>query len=177
LPHDPVRTPPVEELVPDIQASDKDRQGLFSLKPLSLRSLRFALWSDSRPGAQSFQQEMTNSVNRPGHEATWNAKVGIVGISRWPLVSPRNCVYPQTFSCRTVAWNSVLAPTFTVDEISVLQVALDSTMTEATAKGFDYPLDLMLRRLFEAAEIGERDPEKLKALVLAGWNVAKDSPV
>ena len=50
-------------------------------------------------------------------------------------------------------------------------------MTEATAKGFDYPLDLMLRRLFEAAETGERDPEKLKALVLAGWNVAKDSTV
>ena len=76
-----------------------------------------------------------------------------------------------------MAWNSILAPTFTVDEISVLQVALDAAMTEATAKGFDYPLDLMLRRLFEAAETGERDPEKLRALVLAGWNVAKDSTV
>ena len=76
-----------------------------------------------------------------------------------------------------VTWNLVLAPTFTVDEISVLQVALDAAMTEATAKGFDFPLDLMLRRLFKAAETGERDPEKLKDAVLAGWNVAKDSTV
>ena len=101
----------------------------------------------------------------------------------WP--SPRAVVGygsergPPTdvFTADSVVWNWNLAPTFTVDEISVLQVALDAAMTEATAKGFDFPLDLMLRRLFEAAESGERDPEKLKAMVLAGWNVAKDSPV
>jgi hypothetical protein len=62
---------------------------------------------------------------------------------------------------------------FTVDEISVLQVALDAVMTEAETKGFDIPLDTVLRRLFAAAEDGERDPEKLKALVLA----AKDFPL
>ena len=83
----------------------------------------------------------------------------------------------NVFLSDSVAWNSVLAPTFTVDEISVLQVALDLAMTEATAKGFDFPLDLMLRRLFEAAESGERDPERLKAMVLAGWNATKDSTV
>ena len=60
-----------------------------------------------------------------------------------------------------------MAPTFTVDEISVLQVALDAAMTEANAKGIDVPLNTMLRRLFEAAEHGERDPEKLKVAVLA----------
>ena len=76
-----------------------------------------------------------------------------------------------------MAWKSVLAPTFTVHEISVLQVALDSAMTEATAKGFDVPLDTMLRRLFEAAESGERDPDKLKAMVLAAWTGTKDSAV
>ena len=51
----------------------------------------------------------------------------------------------------SVVWNSVVAPTFTVDEISHLQRVLDAAMTEATAKGFDFPVDLMLRRLFEAA--------------------------
>ena len=70
-----------------------------------------------------------------------------------------------------------MAPTFTVDEISVLQVALDAAMTEAKAKGFDVPLDTMLRRLFEAAENGERDPDKLKAAVLAGWKATKDAAV
>ena len=98
---------------------------------------------------------------------------------------PHRCVHhgpelgPSTnvFVPDRVAWNPTLAPTFTVDEISVLQVALDAAMTEGTAKGFDFPLDLMLRRLFEAAETGERDPEKLKDAVLAGWNATKDSAV
>ena len=90
----------------------------------------------------------------------------------------RNPGQQQTFFVSDrVAWNSVLAPAFTVDEIKVLQVALNAAMTEATAKGFDFPVGLMLRRLFEAAETGERDPEKLKDAVLAGRNVAKDSTV
>ena len=40
-------------------------------------------------------------------------------------------------------------------------------MEEATKKGIDIPLDTMLSRLFAAAADGERDPEKLKAAMLA----------
>ena len=91
------------------------------------------------------------------------------------LVAMRELGPPKdVFTADSVAWNRSLAPTFTVDEISVLQVALDAAMTEATARGIDPPLDRMLARLFEVAEAGERDPEKLKAAVLAGWKVTKE---
>jgi hypothetical protein len=82
----------------------------------------------------------------------------------------------DVFRKDSVEWNSVLARSFTIEQISALRAALDSAMTEASARGFDVPLDMMLR-LLDAVEGGERNPEKLKALVLAGWNVAKDSPV
>ena len=39
---------------------------------------------------------------------------------------------------------SILGATFTVDEINLLKVAFDAAMTEAKAKGFEYPLDTML---------------------------------
>lgn len=58
-------------------------------------------------------------------------------------------------------------PAFTVEEIETLQVALNAAMDEATKQGIDIPLDVMLRTLFAAAANGERDPEKLKAAILA----------
>ncbi len=112
-------------------------------------------------------------LTRPRSHASTDVIRRIDIVQRKPELGPIN----QRFPADSVAWISNLAPNFTVDEISALQVALDAAMTEATAKGFEVPLDLMLRRLFEAAETGERDPEKLKAIVLAGWNAAKDSTV
>ena len=68
-------------------------------------------------------------------------------------------------------------PAFTVEEITTLQVALSSAMEETTRRGIDIPLDVMLSRLFAAAADGERDPEKLKAAMLAAGSVDDDSAV
>ncbi len=69
-----------------------------------------------------------------------------------------------------------VVPAFTVEEIKSLQVALNAAMEEATKKGIDIPLDAMLRTLFAAAANGERDPEKLKAAMLAA-GAREDSTV
>ena len=65
---------------------------------------------------------------------------------------------------------------FTVEEIKTLQVALNAAMDEAAKKGINIPLDAMLRTLFAAAANGERDPEKLKAAMLAA-GAREDSTV
>ena len=65
-------------------------------------------------------------------------------------------------------WREMSAsPAFTVEEITTLQVSLNAAMDEATKKGINIPLDAMLRAMFASAENGERDPEKLKAAMLA----------
>ena len=48
-------------------------------------------------------------------------------------------------------------PSFTVEEITTLQVALNAAIEEATKKGINIPLDTMLSRLFDAAANGERE--------------------
>ncbi len=67
-------------------------------------------------------------------------------------------------------------PAFTVEEITTLQVALNAAMEDATERGIDIALDTMLSRLFAAAANGERDPEKLKAAIMAA-GLREDSAV
>jgi hypothetical protein len=57
-------------------------------------------------------------------------------------------------------------------EVKLFRAVLDASMTESLACGAHIPLELMTRRLFKAAERGERDPKRLVAAVLALENEA-----
>jgi hypothetical protein len=52
-------------------------------------------------------------------------------------------------------------------EVKLFRAVLDASMTESLACGAHIPLELMTRRLFQAAAQGERDPRRLVAAVLA----------
>lgn len=51
-------------------------------------------------------------------------------------------------------------------ELRVFQKVLDAAIEEAALRGLDMPLAIMARRLFDAAQLGERDHEKLKEAAL-----------
>lgn len=52
---------------------------------------------------------------------------------------------------------------YTTDELVLFRKVLDRAMAEAD---FDIPVELMARRLFVIARMGERDPDRLVAAVL-----------
>lgn len=56
---------------------------------------------------------------------------------------------------------------YTPVEVKLFRAVLDASMTESLACGAHIPLELMTRRLFKAAEKGERDPKRLVAAVLS----------
>ena len=51
------------------------------------------------------------------------------------------------------------------EELNVFASVLDAASTEAALKGIELPIDLMSRRLFDAASRGERAPHKLRAAI------------
>ena len=52
------------------------------------------------------------------------------------------------------------------DELKQLRVVLDSIIAEAKKLGLELPVDDIIERMFDLADEGERDPEKLRAAVL-----------
>jgi len=52
------------------------------------------------------------------------------------------------------------------DELKQLRGVLDSIIAEAKERGLDLPVDDIIERMFDLADEGERDPEKLRAAVL-----------
>lgn len=52
---------------------------------------------------------------------------------------------------------------YTADDLDIFRKVLDRAVSEADT---DMPVELMARRLFVAARTGERDPDRLVALVL-----------
>lgn len=52
-------------------------------------------------------------------------------------------------------------------EVKLFRAVLDASMSESLACGAHIPLELMTKRLFRAAESGERDPRRLVEAVLA----------
>jgi len=52
------------------------------------------------------------------------------------------------------------------DELKQLRVVLDSIIAEAKKRGLELPVDDIIERMFDLADEGERDPEKLRAAVL-----------
>jgi hypothetical protein len=57
---------------------------------------------------------------------------------------------------------------YSSDELKSFHRVLQATMAEIGARRVDFPVSEMIARLFEAADRGERDPDKLRAAVLAG---------
>jgi hypothetical protein len=51
-------------------------------------------------------------------------------------------------------------------ELREFQKIMDAAIEEAARRGLDMPLAIMARRLFDAAQRGERDHEKLKEAAL-----------
>ena len=54
------------------------------------------------------------------------------------------------------------------DELKLLYRVLDAAVQEAQERCLALPVSEMSRRLFAAADLGERDPEKLKKAILEG---------
>ena len=54
------------------------------------------------------------------------------------------------------------------DELKQLRSILDSIIAEAKERGLDLPVEDIIERMFDLADEGERDPEKLRAAVLGG---------
>ncbi|MBA2126512.1 hypothetical protein DLM45_09800 [Hyphomicrobium methylovorum] len=54
------------------------------------------------------------------------------------------------------------------DELKSFHRILGAAISEAKIRGLENPVAEMTRRLFAALDDGERDPKKLKAIVLAG---------
>jgi hypothetical protein len=52
------------------------------------------------------------------------------------------------------------------DELKQLRSVLDSIIAEAKERGLDLPVEDIIERMFDLADEGERDPEKLRAAVL-----------
>jgi hypothetical protein len=52
---------------------------------------------------------------------------------------------------------------YTADDLDIFRKVLDRAIAEADT---DMPVELMARRLFVAARTGERDPDRLVALLL-----------
>jgi hypothetical protein len=52
---------------------------------------------------------------------------------------------------------------YTTEDLDIFRKVLDRALAEADS---DMPVELMARRLFVAARSGERDPDRLLALVL-----------
>jgi hypothetical protein len=55
---------------------------------------------------------------------------------------------------------------YSPEDIVLFRAVLDATRNEAIAVGREIPVELMARRLFRAAETGERDPRRLIEAVL-----------
>lgn len=55
---------------------------------------------------------------------------------------------------------------FSPSELRELQAIMDAAIEEAHQQGLDMPLAIMARRLFDAAQTGERDHDKLKDAAL-----------
>ena len=51
------------------------------------------------------------------------------------------------------------------DELKQLRSVLDSIIAEAKERGLDLPVQDIIERMFDLADEGERDPEKLRAAV------------
>ncbi len=51
------------------------------------------------------------------------------------------------------------------EELNLFASVLEGAANEAVLKGIDLPIDLMSRRMFDAASQGERDPSKLRAAI------------
>jgi hypothetical protein len=58
------------------------------------------------------------------------------------------------------------------DELKQLRGVLDSIIAEAKERGLDLPVDDIIERMFDLADEGERDPDKLRAAVLGAPNSA-----
>ena len=54
------------------------------------------------------------------------------------------------------------------DELKQLRSILDSIIAEAKERGLDLPVEDIIERMFDLADEGERDTEKLRAAVLGG---------
>jgi hypothetical protein len=52
------------------------------------------------------------------------------------------------------------------DELKQLRLVLDSIIAEAKERGLNLPVEDIIERMFDLADKGERDPEKLRAAVL-----------
>lgn len=55
---------------------------------------------------------------------------------------------------------------YTSDELKLFHRVLDGAICEAIARNIRVPLHTMTKRLFDAASMGERDPEKLRSATL-----------
>lgn len=55
---------------------------------------------------------------------------------------------------------------YSSSELREFQKIMDAAIEEAAQRGLDMPLAIMARRLFDAAQSGERDHEKLKEAAL-----------
>ncbi len=51
------------------------------------------------------------------------------------------------------------------EELNLFASVLDGAANEAVLKGIELPIDLMSRRMFDAASRGERAPHKLRAAI------------
>ena len=54
---------------------------------------------------------------------------------------------------------------YSSEELNTFASVLDAAANEAVLKGIDIPIDLMSRRMFDAARQGERDRYKLRAAI------------
>ena len=52
------------------------------------------------------------------------------------------------------------------DELKQLRLVLDTIIAEAKERGLNLPVEDIIERMFDLADEGERDPEKLRAAVL-----------
>ncbi len=52
------------------------------------------------------------------------------------------------------------------DELKQLRLVLDSIISEAKERRLDLPVEDIIERMFDLADEGERDPEKLRSAVL-----------
>ena len=52
------------------------------------------------------------------------------------------------------------------DELKQLRLVLDSIISEAKERRLDLPVEDIVERMFDLADEGERDPEKLRSAVL-----------
>lgn len=55
---------------------------------------------------------------------------------------------------------------YTAEDLQQLSTILDAAILEAFERELDLPISLMTHRLFDAARWGDRDPDRLKAVVL-----------